>query len=170
MKKIMIIGPGGVGKSTLAKELGHILQIDVIHLDAIFWKSGWTETPREKWIEKHKQLLKRESWIIDGNYGSTIDIRMASADTVIFLDFAPLVCVYGAISRRIKYHNKTRPDMGQDCPEKLDLEFLSWIWNYKKEKSPAIVSKLHELPVSTNVYHMKKRSDVRVFLANITPP
>lgn len=84
MKKIAIIGSGGSGKSTLARDLGEILYIEVLHLDSLFWKPNWVGVPKVEQKKVQHELIKREEWIIDGNYGGTIDIRLNAADTIIF--------------------------------------------------------------------------------------
>jgi adenylate kinase family enzyme len=86
MKKIILIGSGGSGKSTLARKLGDKLEIDVYHLDALFWKPNWEGAPKDEQRKVQNDLVKKEEWIIDGNYGGTMDIRLNAADTVIFLD------------------------------------------------------------------------------------
>lgn len=86
MQKVMLIGAGGSGKSTLARTLGGLTNIPVYHLDVLHWKPDWTPTPNDEWDQIQNNLVKNDRWIIDGNYGRTIDIRMAEADTVIFLD------------------------------------------------------------------------------------
>ena len=166
MKKIIIIGAGGAGKSTLAHKLGQILNIEVFHLDALFWKPNWTPTPQEEWETMTKQLLAKNSWIIDGNFGSTMDLRIQEADTIIFLDYSTIRCLYGVIKRRIQYHGKTRPDMGDKCPEKLDFEFIKWIAKYRNKKSPKIIEKLNELEHKT-VFHFRNPKETKNFLEKI---
>ena len=75
MRKILVIGSGGAGKSTFAKRLGTHLKIKVIHLDALYWKPGWVETPKAEWLKRVEELLKEGSWIMDGNYSGTLDAR-----------------------------------------------------------------------------------------------
>ncbi|WP_337956063.1 hypothetical protein [Alicyclobacillus herbarius] len=128
MKRIAIIGSPGAGKSTFACRLGDITGIEVFHLDRLFWHPGWVEMPRPEWMELQRKLVQRPSWIIDGNYGSTMDIRIQAADTVIFLDVPRRVCLWRVMKRVIRYHGQTRPDMGAHCPEKIDLEFFRYIW------------------------------------------
>ena len=82
----MVIGCGGSGKTTFSQEISKILGMDVIHLDLLFWKPGWVETEKSKWKQIVKEISSQKQWIIDGNYGSTIDIRLSAADTIIFLD------------------------------------------------------------------------------------
>ncbi|MEM6646980.1 MAG: hypothetical protein AAF730_12090 [Bacteroidota bacterium] len=88
MRRVIIIGSGGSGKSTLAKRLGEQLSLPVIHLDAHYWNPGWVETPPDAWAAKVDTLIKGEAWVMDGNYGGTMDARIARADTVIFLSFS----------------------------------------------------------------------------------
>lgn len=166
MWKIIIIGAGGAGKSTLAKEIGRRLGINVYHLDSLFWKPNWTPTPRKEWIEITQELLKKENWVIDGNFGSTLDMRMEAADTIIFLDYSTVRCLYGVIKRRIQYHGKTRPDMGEECPEKIDFEFLKWIAEYRKKKSSQIIEKLSKLK-NKEVLHFRTPKELNKFISRI---
>lgn len=142
MKKIMIIGSGGSGKSTLARRLGRILSIEVIHLDSHYWKPGWIEPSEVEWRHQVERLTRRDAWIMDGNYTKTIDIRLAAADTVIFLDFPRLLCLWRVLKRWWRYRGRSRPDLPPGCPEKIDLPFLRWIWQYPRTRRPVIQKKL----------------------------
>lgn len=128
MKKIIVAGvSAGAGKSTFARKLSEKLEIPVHHLDAYYWKAGWVErdTAEFKTIQHH--LVAEETWIIEGNYGSSMDIRLKEADTFIYLELPLRVCVYRALKRWITNYGKTRPDMAEGCPEKMDMEFLKFI-------------------------------------------
>lgn len=128
MKRIMIFGFSGSGKSTLAAELGKITGISPVHLDAVHWLPGWVEETRENEIEKLRPVLEKDCWIIDGNYGRVLwEERLEKADTVIFLDVNRFTSFKNAFLRSRRYKNKTRPDMGEGCNEKFDLEFMYWI-------------------------------------------
>ncbi|MGZ9583716.1 DNA topology modulation protein [Paenibacillus marinisediminis] len=167
MKKVMIIGPGGSGKSTFARRLGEITHLPVHHLDAYNWKPGWIPMPKDEWDAFQKRLVEEDEWIIDGNYGRTLDIRMARADTIIFFDLPRYISVFRACKRRIQYHGKTRPDLNEGCPERLSFEFIKWIWNYKKEKRPEILNKLEPYSDTKNVIIFRTLKDVNLFLENI---
>ena len=93
------------------------------HLDALFWKPNWEGVPREEQIAVQNNLIKDEKWIIDGNYGGTMGIRLNAADTIIFLDIHRTICIYRAFKRIVKYRNKTRPDMGADVKKDLICNF-----------------------------------------------
>lgn len=166
MKKIAIIGSGGAGKSTLAQILGKKLKLPVYHLDAIHWQPGWVPMSREKFIKETEKILEGDNWIIDGNYGSTMDLRLQQADTVIFLHYGTIRCLYGITKRRIMYRNKTRPDMGKNCPEKLDWEFFQWVRKFNKTKTPAIYEQLATLN-NTNIHIFRNRKELRHFIQTL---
>ncbi|MED4018890.1 MULTISPECIES: DNA topology modulation protein [Sutcliffiella] len=167
MKKIILIGSGGAGKSTLAKHLGEKLGIKVFHLDALLWKPNWVGVPREEQIQVQNELVKNEQWIIDGNYGATMDIRLQAADTIILLDYHRTICVYRAFKRMVKYRKKTRPDMGEGCEERIDFSFIKWIWNYPKTKRPEVINKLKQLSKEKNVIVLKTPRETRKFLQTL---
>ncbi|MCR8632164.1 DNA topology modulation protein [Paenibacillus radicis (ex Xue et al. 2023)] len=164
MKKIMLIGSGGSGKSSLARQLGNILGIKVYHLDAIFWKPGWVGTPKEEQRKVQEELISRENWIIDGNYGGTIDIRLQSADTIIFIDLSKWLCLYRVLKRRIQYHKKNRIDMAEGCEERLDLQFLKWVWEYPEKQKPKILEKLHRLSQEKEIIILGSPKAARQFI------
>jgi len=167
MKRILILGSGGAGKSTLARELGTILDLPILHLDQLFWHSGWVETPREQWIKKVQAKIEKPEWIMDGNYSNTLDIRLAACDTVIFLNMSRWICLRRVLRRSFQYRRKARPDMAEGCPEKLDIEyfkFLKWIWNYPKENLPGILKMCEGLKPSQRVIVLSSPHQVEVFL------
>ncbi|PGM96098.1 DNA topology modulation protein [Bacillus cereus] len=167
MNKIILIGSGGSGKSTLARQLGNKLKIQVHHLDALFWKPNWVGVPREEQRTVQNNLIKEEKWIIDGNYGGTMDIRINAADTIIFLDIHRTICVYRAFKRIVQYRNKTRPDMGAGCEERFDLQFFKWIWEYPKSKRPAILKRLDQFNKDKRIIILKKPNEVQRFIKEV---
>ena len=168
MKRVAIIGSGGAGKSTLARQLGPILNIPATHLDAVYWQEGWVESPKDDWNQTMRDLVDQETWILDGNYGGTIDVRLEAADTIIFLDLPRLICVKRIIQRRIQYHNRTRPDMGPNCNERLNWVFLKWIWTYPAQRRPGILSKLHGYQERKQVVILRTPAEVKRFLNNVS--
>ena len=95
MERIMIIGCGGAGKSTLARQLGEKLDLPVVHLDKLFWRPGWEHISREEFDRLHREALAQEKWIIDGNYDRTMGERVKYCDTIIYLDFSRAACLMG---------------------------------------------------------------------------
>lgn len=142
MRRILLIGSGGAGKSTLARTLAERTGLPLIHLDALFWRPGWVETPAAEWRGTVAGLLQREAWVMDGNFGGTLDLRLAACDTAIFLDLPPAVCLWRVMKRRLRYRGESRPDMTPGCPERLDLDFLLWIAFYRLRRRKAVLAKL----------------------------
>ena len=167
MKRIAIIGPGGAGKSTLARQIGEKLDLPVIHLDAHYWHEGWMETPKEAWEEVVREMAAGEAWVMDGNYGGTMDIRLAAADTLVFLDLPPWLCLVRVLRRQVRYRKQTRPDMAPGCPEKLDWKFLQWIWRYRRDRRPGILAKMQRYAEGRRLVHLQTPAQVRCFLANL---
>lgn len=164
MKRMALIGSGGSGKSTLARELGKKLNIEVFHLDALLWKPNWQPTSKEEQRKIQMELVKKDEWIIDGNYNGTMDIRLREADTIIFLDFSRVLCTYRALKRMIQYRNRRRPDMAEGVKERFDLNFVKWIWNYPKNVRPVVLKRFEELPNDKVVIILKSPKEARNFL------
>jgi adenylate kinase family enzyme len=165
MKRIMIIGCGGSGKSTLATQLGRKLSLPVHHLDRLFWLPGWTELPKDEWKSRQEELCDEPEWILDGNYGGTMDVRLAAADAIIFLDFPTLTCLLGAFQRFYRFRGRTRPDMTEGCPERLNWPYLKWIWTYRRDRRQKVLGKLGELAGSKKVIILTSRREVNDLLA-----
>ncbi len=164
MQRIAIIGCCGAGKSTLARNLGAKLSLPVFHLDSYYWQPGWIETEAAEWIKIQQKLVNNNSWIIDGNYGDTIDIRAKASDTIIWLDFATIICIWRIITRYFQYQGKTRPDMSRDCPERISLKFLQYVANFSNQQKPKILTKLAQYQDSKQIIILKKPHQVKKFL------
>ena len=165
MRKVLVIGPGGAGKSVFANRLGELLNIEVLHLDKFHWRPGWVELPKVEWLKTLKELLGRDSWIMDGNYSGTLDIRLEACDTVIFLDMPRWLCLWRVLKRAMMYRNGSRPDMAEGCRERLNLEFIRWIWNYPSRRKPKVVAMLTSNAQRKKIVWLRSDSEVERFLA-----
>ena len=91
-------------------------------------------------------MVRGDSWIIDGNFGGTRAVRLKACDTVILLDLPRYVCLYRVIKRSIRFYGRSRPDMGAGCDEKIDLEFLSWVWNFPRRGRTKVFEEVRTFP------------------------
>lgn len=154
------MGSSGSGKSTFAWRLGKVLNIDVIHLDSHYWKPNWVETSVDQFEAEVNRLVEKESWIMDGNYTSTLHHRLAYADTVIFLDLGRVRCVWRCVGRYLKHRGENRPELPEDCNEKIDLDFLKWIWNYPRRSRSRILQMLdHQSKCEVFILHGARQID-----------
>ena len=167
MKKIAIVGCGGSGKTHLARELAKRLSIPVHHLDRIFWRKGWIESDRDEFIHAQEEIFLTDEWIIDGNYGGTMELRFKQADTVIFLDLPTMQCLWGVVQRYCRYGNQTRPDMTEGNEERLTIEFLSWIASYRRKRRPKILASLKEMMDPRQAIVLQSRNAVDRFIDSI---
>ncbi|MBR3974038.1 MAG: DNA topology modulation protein [Oscillospiraceae bacterium] len=163
MERIMIIGCGGAGKSTLARQLGDKTGLPVIHLDQLFWRPGWVNVSKEEFDQLHREALAGERWIIDGNFDRTMSERIKRCDTVIYLDFSRFACLMGVCMRILTTYGTVRPDMGEGCPERIDWDFLQWVWNYNKNKREKNYRMLNEAE-GVEAIVLKNRRAVKKFL------
>lgn len=164
MKKIVIIGSGGSGKSTLARDLGKILALPVIHLDSLYWKPNWVETPRDEWVAIQREICSHPKWIVDGNYGGTMEIRLEACDAIVFLDLSRWLCTFRALKRFWKSRGRRRPDMAEGCEERIDWKFLRWVWNYPEVNRPGILTRLRDLEDGKKIHILRNKKEVARFL------
>lgn len=166
-QRILLVGSGGSGKSTLARQLAQKTGLPLIHLDREYWKPGWVQPPREEWRRKVSELVSGDRWIADGNFTSSLDIRVPRSDCVLLLDYSRFTCVTGVMKRVISSLGRTRPDMGEGCPEKIDFSFLKWVWNFRKKELSKIWARLNQFPDKT-VIVLKSRKQAKKWLETLT--
>ena len=166
MQRVLVIGSGGSGKSTVAAQLGELLNLEVHHLDKFFWSAGWVKPEPDEWIKTVTDLIERDSWVMDGNYSGTLELRLRKCDTIVFLDLPRVLCLWRIVKRFLLYRNRNRPDVAEGCPEKLDFEFVSWVWNYPRRSRPKVIKLLREHAVEKQVFWLRSRNEVKKFLAS----
>ena len=166
MERIMIIGCGGSGKSTLARQLGEKTGLPVVHLDKLFWRPGWVNLTREEFDVVHNAAIEEKKWILDGNFDRTMEQRIRRCDTVVYLDFSRMACLLGVMKRILTTYGKVRPDMGDGCPERFDLAFLQWVWNFNKNKREKNYRLLEQYG-DKRIYILKNRKQVKEFLESL---
>ena len=157
MQKIIIIGSPGTGKSTLAKSLAHKLKLPLYHLDQLYWRENWQTVSSEEFIQAQQTILHQDRWIIDGNYLSTMDMRLKQADTVIFIDYPSRSAVAGILKRYLKHHNQPRSDMGGHNIEHWDLEFLNYTRLFNRHQRPQVVQLLNHYPAKSCLIFKNKK-------------
>jgi adenylate kinase family enzyme len=152
MKRVLIIGPGASGKSTLARRLGEITGLRVIELDKVFWQPGLRETPRDQWVEIQQRLVDESEWIMDGDLGpyDVIEVRLRAADTIIFLDFGFMRCAWRAI-RRSRAH----------------FDFWFWLLRYRVRSRPLLLKAIRTHAPTAVVHMLRDPAAVSQFVLSV---
>ena len=167
MERVMIIGCGGAGKSTLARKLGEKTGLPVVHLDQIWWAPGhWQHIEKPEFDEKLALELQKPRWILDGNFNRTIEARLEVCDTVIYLDYPRLVCLKNWLGRVVRNWGRHRPDMTEGCNEWFDPEFVKWIWNFNKNNRARYYALLNNTG-DKKVVILKSRRQAQKFLDSL---
>jgi adenylate kinase family enzyme len=161
-----VIGSCGAGKSTFSKALAQKTGLPLVHLDKIHWYGNWQQLSREAFDSALEAELEKPCWIIDGNFNRTIPERIRYCDTVIYLDFSRFACLMGVLKRVVTTYGTVRPDMGEGCPERIDWDFLRWIWNFNKDKRERYYHMLNETEGIETIV-LKNRRAVKKFLSQV---
>ncbi len=164
MQRILIVGSGGSGKSTLARQLGDRLNMEVIHLDQHYFGPNWEEPSKEEWAKRVQQLIQRPNWVMDGNYGGTMEMRIGRADTIIFLDFSRWLCLWRVLKRGWRNRGRVRPDMAPECKERVEWQFLWYIFRYPDTRRAGVFERISRLASDKDTYILQSPKQVKHFL------
>lgn len=163
MKRVIVIGCPGSGKSTFARALHAATGLPLVYLDRLYWNADRTTVSREVFRERLEEAIAGDEWIIDGNYSSTMELRLAACDTVFFLDVSPEVCMEGILSRR----GTVRPDMPWvEDPDDVDEEFIEFVRNFERDSRPALMTLLEKY-AHKSIVTLSSRKEAEEYLKTI---
>lgn len=142
-QRILVLGSPGAGKSTLTQKIAQKRQLPIISLDQLFWVDNETTITTEELKIALKPLMETDRWIMDGNFASTLSLRLEHADLVLYLKVSRLKAMYRVIKRYWRYHGKDNPSGN---PDRIDLEFLRYIWDFPQTQEKAVQHYLETAP------------------------
>ena len=144
MQRVLVVGSSGAGKSTFSRRLHELTGLELIHLDRHYHKPDWGQPTDEEWRSTVEKLISKDSWIMDGNFGGTMSLRMTRCDTVFWLDLPRTICMWRIFKRLVTYYHRTRPDMAEGCHERFDWEFTKFVWNFPNKTRPRIERRMND--------------------------
>ena len=167
-KRILIIGSAGSGKTYLSHVLSKKLNIEVTHLDKIYWLPNWEKQPVTFCEDLTKELVVPNEWIFDGNYIQTLDIRLEKADLVIFLKVNRFKCIASLFKRKrlTKRKEIERDDLADGCVDKLDFSFLKWAFTFNNDYAPKLLNVINKYP-NVDLKIFNTREDALEFINNL---
>ncbi len=158
-RKILIVGCGGAGKSTLAAKLGQKLGLPVVNLDKIWWLPDWQTRSEDEFDVLLQTELNKPAWIIEGNFYRTFTRRLRYSELCIFLDYPTELCLKSVYARAEKYKGRSRPDMTEGCPERIDSEFEQWILSFEKDVKPKMLDAMKASDVPYKIFTSRSDTD-----------
>jgi adenylate kinase family enzyme len=165
VRKVAVIGSGGSGKSHVARALGALLHAPVTHLDALYFDETWTPRPIPEFESRQRTLAAQPTWVMDGNYNTTLPIRLQAADTVIFLDLAPLTCLYAATRRQLTATQPQNPTTGEY--NRLTPAVARYILTYRTKMRPKVRNNIATHAPTATLITLTTRRQVRTWLASL---
>jgi adenylate kinase family enzyme len=166
VKRIMIVGQPGSGKSRLAQALGEKTGLPVIHIDKIHWQPGWVERSKDEKTRLCREAEQGENWIFEGGYSVTWPSRLGRADMLVWVDRPVGIRLWRVLKRAVVGLGRTRPDMAEDCPERLSSlpEFVHFIWTTRKSGSAKIADLAKRAPNGCEVVRLRSDEEVAMFV------
>jgi adenylate kinase family enzyme len=168
MQRVLVIGCSGAGKSRFSRRLAGITGLPRTELDQAFWRPGWQPTPRAQWLARVGELCAAPRWILDGNFHGSLHIRVPRSDTVIWLDYPRDLCIRRVFGRILHNYGQVRNGLPAGCPEKFDLAFLRYIWNFNADHGPRLEAALAEHGGHVRLYRLKSDSEAERLLAELS--
>jgi adenylate kinase family enzyme len=164
MEKVAIVGCGGSGKSHIARHLGTVLGAPVTHLDEVYYDDEWNPLPVEKFEAAQRELVSAPAWVIDGNYNSSLQIRLSACDTAVFLDPPTWQCLWGIFSRQAK-HGAGQQQGG--IYNRLTWNFVKYVATYRRQMRPKVLAKFDQHAGHAEVVRLRSRRHARRWLAQV---
>jgi len=164
--RIAIIGCGGSGKSLLSRSLGILLGITPVHLDGLYYDQDWKPLDKEQFVVLQRELVSAPGWIIDGNYASSLPIRLQAADTVIFLDLPGWTCLWGIAQRRLRHRGGQHKDIG--VYDRITWHFVRYILGYRRQMAPRVRKLMADHAGNAEVAVLRSRRAARDYLAAVS--
>lgn len=165
-QKIIILGSIGSGKTSLAKQINKRHHIPVYHLDKEYWQPNWIRPSAKDWEEKITNLSNQTTWVMDGNYIETLEVRLSKADLVIMLDIKKRICIRGLFFRTLKGLFIRRNDLGKGCKDSFNKgysDLVEWAKQFKERYYPELLKKCQLYP-HVDIKIFKTRKEARMFV------
>jgi adenylate kinase family enzyme len=170
MQRVLVMGSSGSGKSTFARRLANLTRLPFVSLDALYWWPGWQPSEPEAFGECVAEAANSARWVTDGNYMShgAGELRRSRADTVIWFDLPRYACMTGVMTRIARSCGKVRPEIAAGCPEQIDIEFIRYVWAYRRQQRPRLLHYFEQLRTDQSLICFVSRKQAKRYLARLS--
>jgi adenylate kinase family enzyme len=167
MRRVLVVGCPGAGKTTFATKLAAMTDLPLVHLDVHYWRPGWQPPPTEQWRARVVELAGAASWVMDGNFFGTLSLRMPRAETLVWLDLPRAVCLRRVLMRAARDRGRDRPDLPSGCREQLSFGFLAEIWRFSDAEAPELRDAIASYGNHLQVHRLTGSDDIKGFFAHL---
>lgn len=166
MRRVLVMGCSGSGKSTFARTLAGKLGIPFVSLDRLFWQPGWREPDMQDFTANVTREAEKPAWVIDGNYMryGAAELRRERADVIFWFDLPRWICMVSVLRRIVTRYGSVRPEMAPGCPEHFDWVFLRYVWTYRAVHRPRELSYFAALRADQRLVTFTTRAQAATFL------
>ncbi|SDG84046.1 hypothetical protein SAMN05421505_108212 [Sinosporangium album] len=164
MNRVAVVGSGGSGKSHVARELGRLLQAPVTHLDAVYFDDEWNTLPPEKFEAAQRELVSEPSWVIDGNYNSSLHVRLEACDTVVIMDVSTPAALWGILSRQVR-HGAGQHQQG--VYNRIHWGVVRYVATYRRKMRPQVLAKISQYGTGKQVMFLNSRAQTKRWLQQL---
>jgi len=170
MRRIIVVGSQGSGKTSLARKLGRKLDLPVIHLDVLYWRPGWKPSDTASFRLRVAEAIASDEWIVDGSFsGLAFDLTLAHAALLVVIDRPRWLCQWRILRRSAFDRDTARPDLPEGCPEQFDWKLMREAWRYDTERAPVIEAERIQYGAHVPVVRLRSDRDITDFLGRLTP-
>jgi adenylate kinase family enzyme len=170
MRRIIVVGSQGSGKTSLALKLGRKLGVPTVHLDVLYWRPGWKACDTTSFRTRVADAIAGNGWVVDGSFsGLVFDLTLARADTLVIIDRPRWLCQWRIVWRSAFERDATRPDLPEGCPERFDLNLIREAWRYNAERRPAIEADRMKYGPEVPVVRLRRDREIGDFVDAISP-
>jgi hypothetical protein len=174
VKRVLILGSPGAGKSWLGNRLAEALQLPLVRLDDLYWGPAWSRPLPEDFERRLTEAVCAEQWIIEGNYHQWLGLRLCKSQAVVLLDIPPWRCFFSVALRgllRLVGDSQSLPIAVRNNPKnihRIDIRFLKLIFGFRTHILPQMLKEIAAAPCQSLVLILQDRQDVHKLLAEVT--
>jgi adenylate kinase family enzyme len=162
LRRVVVLGCAGSGKSTVAAELARRTGLPLVPRDEHYWQPGWTAPPDDACRVTQRGLVAEPARVLDGNYASSFDERLPYADTVIVLETPRWRCLVNVVGRALR---RRGTEVAPGCPMTVDRGLLRYVWSFPRVHRPRLEAGLATVGPEVIVVHLRTRRQAQQFVA-----